>query len=276
MFYHCELPFAAVDDVQGEGLVASGGWGPGVSGRRDWLGRTKYNRLSFSVYCQWVEKFLTFNSNTVNLGLNPRTLQLNPQNEGEFSKGFGSRHVVPLSNPVLAQQVQGAKSPRITAVSYSSSVWVDHWVVIVAGWLLSHVQLFVTPLTVACQAPQSMGFSRQEYWGGLPFPSPGDLPNPGIELTSAALQADSLALSHQGSPDHRVSRAIKSREHLFSIPILLLQIASLKDQFTAKFFQWRNSFLQVNEDEWELTFTEHLLCDRGPFAYCKVCNSHSR
>ena len=48
------------------------------------------------------------------------------------------------------------------------------------------------PWTVACQAPLSMGFSRQEYWNGLPFPSPGDLPNPGIEPGSPALQADSL------------------------------------------------------------------------------------
>ena len=50
--------------------------------------------------------------------------------------------------------------------------------------MLSHVQLFVTPWTVACQAPLSMGFSKQEYWGGLPFPPPGDLPDPGIELPS--------------------------------------------------------------------------------------------
>ena len=47
--------------------------------------------------------------------------------------------------------------------------------------VLSHVQLFVTPWTVAHQAPLSVGFSRQEYWSGLPFPSPGDLPNPGIK-----------------------------------------------------------------------------------------------
>ena len=58
--------------------------------------------------------------------------------------------------------------------------------------LLSHVQLFVTPLTVAYQAPPSMEFSRQEYWSGLPFPSPGDLPDPGIEPRSPALQADTL------------------------------------------------------------------------------------
>ena len=45
----------------------------------------------------------------------------------------------------------------------------------------SHVQLFANPLTVACQAPLSIGFSRQDYWSGLPFPTPGDLPNPEIE-----------------------------------------------------------------------------------------------
>ena len=58
--------------------------------------------------------------------------------------------------------------------------------------LLSHVQFFVAPWTVAYQAPPSMGFSRQEYWSGLSFPSPGDLPHPGIEPGSPALQADTL------------------------------------------------------------------------------------
>ena len=51
----------------------------------------------------------------------------------------------------------------------------------------SRVQLFATPWTVACQAPLSMGFSRQEYWSGLPFPSPGDLPDPGIKPASGLL-----------------------------------------------------------------------------------------
>ena len=58
--------------------------------------------------------------------------------------------------------------------------------------VLSYVQLFATPWTVALQAPQSMGFSRQEYWNGLPFPSLRDLPIPGIEPGSHALQVDSL------------------------------------------------------------------------------------
>ena len=55
---------------------------------------------------------------------------------------------------------------------------------------LSRVWLFATPWTVAHQAPPSMGFSRQEYWSGLPFPSPEDHPNPGIEPRSPSLQAD--------------------------------------------------------------------------------------
>ena len=55
---------------------------------------------------------------------------------------------------------------------------------------LSRVRLFATPWTVAYQAPPSMGFSRQECWSGLPFPSPGDLPHPGIEPGSPALHAD--------------------------------------------------------------------------------------
>ena len=59
---------------------------------------------------------------------------------------------------------------------------------------------FVTPWTVACLAPLSMGFPRQKFWSGLPFPSLGDLPNPGIEPASPALWPDSSPLSHWGSP----------------------------------------------------------------------------
>ena len=57
----------------------------------------------------------------------------------------------------------------------------------------------MTPWTVACQAPLSMGFPRQEYWSGLLVPSPGDLLDPGIKLVPPALQVDSLPLSHLGS-----------------------------------------------------------------------------
>ena len=65
---------------------------------------------------------------------------------------------------------------------------------------LSRVQLFATPWTVACQAPPSIGFSRQECWSGLPFPSPGDLPDPGIEPRSRALWADALLSEPPGKP----------------------------------------------------------------------------
>ena len=66
--------------------------------------------------------------------------------------------------------------------------------------MLSHVCLSVTPWTVACHAPLSMGFSRQEYWSGLPFPSPRDLPHPGIKPGSSALQVDSLPTEQSEKP----------------------------------------------------------------------------
>ena len=65
---------------------------------------------------------------------------------------------------------------------------------------LSRVRPFATPWTVAHQAPPFMGFSRQEYCSGLPFPSPGDLPNPGIKPGSPALQADALTSEPPGKP----------------------------------------------------------------------------
>ena len=63
---------------------------------------------------------------------------------------------------------------------------------------LSRVRLFATPWTVTYQAPQPTEFSRQEYWSGLPFHSPGDLPDPGIEPGSPTLQADALASEPPG------------------------------------------------------------------------------
>ena len=65
-----------------------------------------------------------------------------------------------------------------------------------------------------------MGFSEQEYWSGLPFPSPGDLPNPGIKPTSPALQADSLPLSHLGSPQH----STYNKKPEYSLEGLMLQL----------------------------------------------------
>ena len=77
--------------------------------------------------------------------------------------------------------------------------------------VLSSAWFFVTPWTVAHQAPLSMGFSRQEYWSGLSFPPPGDLPSPGTEpmsLAFPALQVDPLSLSHRGSPSIFIQSSI--------------------------------------------------------------------
>ena len=73
---------------------------------------------------------------------------------------------------------------------------------------LSRVRLFATPWTVAHQTLPSMGFSRQESWNGLPFPSPGDLPDPGIEPRSPTLQADALTSEPPGKPTGSVTRAM--------------------------------------------------------------------
>ena len=80
-------------------------------------------------------------------------------------------------SPALAGRFFTAESPGKVKVKAKS---------------LSRVRLFATPWTTAHQAPPSMEFSKQEYWSGLPFPSPGDLPDLGIETGSPALQADAL------------------------------------------------------------------------------------
>ena len=80
---------------------------------------------------------------------------------------------------------------------------------------LSHVQLFATPWTVAHQASMSIGFSRQEYWSGLFFHSPGDLPDPGIEPGSPALQADALL----PEPPRKYAE-VEFKSSSFSLPLL--------------------------------------------------------
>ena len=80
---------------------------------------------------------------------------------------------------------------------WGCSVWLCECVCI---QLPCHVQLFSTPWSVVCQAPLSMGFSREEYWSGLQFPSPGDLPNLGIEPVSPALAGRFITTGHIGMP----------------------------------------------------------------------------
>ena len=91
---------------------------------------------------------------------------------------------------------------------------------------LSHVQLFATPWATACQAPLSMKFSKQEYWSGLLYPPAGDLPNPGIQPRSPALQADSLLSEWPGK--------------LYSHYLLLFKIYNISLVFTLKSIFYRD------------------------------------
>ena len=86
-----------------------------------------------------------------------------------------------------------------------------HWKVKIKS--LSRVRLFATPCTVAYKAPPSMGFYRQEYWSGLPFPSPGHLPDPGIEPRSPALQEDTLTSGPPGGPEAGPRASTGSNKH---------------------------------------------------------------
>ena len=95
---------------------------------------------------------------------------------------------VSLISPVLAGSLPLASLQK---PSFSLLLLLSHF---------SHVRPSVTPWTAAYQASPSMGFSRQEHWSGLPFPSPGDLPNPGMEPGSPALEADALTSGPPGKP----------------------------------------------------------------------------
>ena len=73
----------------------------------------------------------------------------------------------------------------------------------------------MTPWIVACQAPLSMGFSKQEYWSGLPFPPPGDLPSPEIEPRSLTLQMDSLPSEPPGKPKNTGVGSLSLLQEIF-------------------------------------------------------------
>ena len=101
-------------------------------------------------------------------------------------------------------------------VSYS--IWGKVWG---GGGVLSRVQLFATPWTVALQAPLSMEFSRQKYWSGLPFPSPENLPDPGIEPTSPALTDGFFTTEPPGNLYRHIKILIAFQPFSYGIPELL-------------------------------------------------------
>ena len=101
--------------------------------------------------------------------------------------------VSPPGSPV--PRILQARTLEWVAISFSNA---RKWKVKVKS--LSHVRLLTTPCTAAHQAPLSIEFSRQEYWRVVSFPSPGDLPDPGIEPRSPELQADALPSEPPGKP----------------------------------------------------------------------------
>ena len=105
------------------------------------------------------------------------------------------------SGPADWTQAAGGPSPLpVLGMCILAAVSTD-----VCSQFLSCVQLLATPWTVTHQALLSTAILRQEYWSGLPLPSPGNLPDPGIEPTSPALQVDSSPLSHLGSPTNKTN-----------------------------------------------------------------------
>ena len=95
----------------------------------------------------------------------------------------------------------------------------DHGAVCACVQSLSRIRLSVSLWTVVHQTPLSMGFSRQKYWSGLPFPSPGDLPDPGIESGSSTSQADALPSEPQGSPSVWQIKSIFTALKCFCTPL---------------------------------------------------------
>ena len=103
--------------------------------------------------------------------------------------------LIPFDSVITHLRGYSDKIRRGEAVCTKVKVW--------KCWFLRHVWLFAAPWTVARQPPMSMGFSRQEYWSGLPCPPPGGLPEPGIEPRSSTLWTDSLLAKPRGEPQYK-------------------------------------------------------------------------
>ena len=119
---------------------------------------------------------------------------------------------------------------------------------------LSHVQLSVTPWTVACQVPTSVGFPRQEHWNGLPFPSPGDLPDPGIKPISLSLGDGFFTAETPGKPFHSYLYIYSQVSYLLSYSLfhtLDWYFARLGRQATIIWITWSIHFeIQISSFFW--------------------------
>ena len=119
-------------------------------------------------------------------------------------------------NVTLPTKVHLVKAMVFPVVMYGCESWTIKKAALAApAHRFSRVRLFATPWTVAPQAPLSMGFFRQEYWSGLPFPSPGDLPEPGIKPRSPSFEAGALTSEPPGKPSKgsRLMTTIDDRKH---------------------------------------------------------------
>ena len=110
---------------------------------------------------------------------------------------YGDTNMSMLFSPSAPLSPSLTESTRVPANSFINTIFL-YSIQNVNVKSLSHVQLFMTPWTVAYQAPLSMGFSRQQYWSELAFPSPRDLPNPGIKPQSPASQTEALTSEPPG------------------------------------------------------------------------------
>ena len=123
--------------------------------------------------------------------------------EGELLHSAACGILVPQSGNEPMPLVEGVRSLNCWHISecLGALFWTCYYYGMPIGGLVAKsCPTLASPRTVAHQAPLSMGFSRQEYWSRLAFPSPGDLPNPGLEPGSLALQADSLPTELWGKP----------------------------------------------------------------------------
>ena len=151
------------------------------------------------------------------------------------------------TNPHLRGRA-GIPTPRLTDNKAAALSTMLSFFMLVSS--LSRLWLFVTPWTAAHQAPLSLRFSRQGYWSGLPFPSPGDLPNPGIEPGSPALQANSLPTELQGKLDMYILNCLKFQEAINAcickfwtdVEKLGKNYLSTKKTFYSKMIAWEKHF----------------------------------
>ena len=171
------------------------------------------------------------------------------------------------------QQIYQERTPRNTLnwnenvnSGYATFVGNGDVILICVCWLLSPVRLFATPWTVAHQAPLSVEFSRQEYWGGLPFLSPGNLPHPGIETRSPASQVDSWLSQPSGKPKNIGAGNLSLSPGELPEPVIklgspALQADSLPAEQPGKPV-YLHSCLYLHSFFWRICKTEAMLASR--------------